>query len=237
MFYKIIHKVFQVVKHLIYFCFTLKFNKNLQLVKLLYYLSICTSAFNSLNFYTDGSLQKKDSGSNQTILMGVAWYNTKTEYTFKHKVTGIVSSTTPESLAILLVLEITPSNWSVNVYTNSQSVVYRLYSVIFGKYENTPILHIFKTSNWQIWKTIYYIIYLKNLLVSVIKIKVHSDNSFNNTADTLAKEGCYLSNSVYVYNNLAASRIHFALTNRETIIERNTRKFLKHITQNIHRGL
>src|SRR4051812_21835141 len=46
MFYKIIHKVFQVDKHLIYFCFTLKFNKNLQLVKLLYYFSICTSDSN-----------------------------------------------------------------------------------------------------------------------------------------------------------------------------------------------
>ena len=47
MFYKIIHKVFQVDKHLIYFCFTLKFNKNLQLVKLLYYFSICTSGNNT----------------------------------------------------------------------------------------------------------------------------------------------------------------------------------------------
>jgi hypothetical protein len=169
--------------------------------------------------------------------MGAAWYNTKTECTFKYRTTSITSSTILESLAILLALEITPSNRLVNIHTNSQSTIFRLKSIMSGDYKNIFISHILKISNWQIWEAICHTIYLKNLIIMVTKVEVHSDNFFNNTANTLAKEDCDLQNPVFVYNNSAASRISFTLTNRSIIVERNTRKFLKYITQNIHRGL
>jgi hypothetical protein len=63
-----------------------------------------------------------------------------------------------------------------------------------------------------------------------------SGNSFNDMANTLTKEACGLQNFVYTHNNLINSRIFFILANRNSIVEKNTRRFLKHMMQNIHRA-
>ena len=47
---------------------------------------------------------------------------------------------------------------------------------------------ILKTTAWQIWYNIAYIIKEKNISLTLKKIKAHSNNIFNEKADHLAKE-------------------------------------------------
>jgi ribonuclease HI len=197
---------------------------------------IAATGHDTLTFYTDGSLRKINPGPNQQILMGAAWYNVETECKFKHKVTGMASSTNPEGIAILSALEASPPNHTIEIHTDSQSALQRLQLITEGAYKHIPISHILKIPNWQTWEAINNLISQKNLTVHTFKVEAHTGNPFNDTADTLAKEGCRLQKPAYVHNNLTGSRIAFALANRGSIIEKNPRKFLKHMSQNIHRG-
>ena len=148
----------------------------------------------------------------------------------------MASSTNPEGMAILSALEVAPPNRTVRICSDSQSALQRLCLITSGEYDNIPILHVLKIPNWQTWEAIHNIITTKNLTVLFLKIEVHSGNTFNDIADETAKEACELQNPVFIYNNSDGSRISFALTNRNAIVEKNTRRFLRHMTQNIHRA-
>ena len=109
-------------------------------------------------------------------------------------------------------------------------------AIVRNKYENTPISHVLKIPGWQTWEAIYGTAKAKGIKIKVTKVEAHSGNTFNDTADSLAKEARNLGNPVYVHNNEDTSRIYFALACRGTIVEKNTRRFLRHITQNIYRA-
>ena len=190
----------------------------------------------TLTFYTDGSLHKEGPPLDPTVTMGAAWLNLETELSFKHRIEGTASSTNPEAKAILSAIEISPPNRTIHIYTDSQCAQLRLLAIARNEYGNTPISHILKISGWQTWEVIYNITRAKEIKIKVTKVEAYSGNPLNDTVDTLAKEARSLRNPVYVHNNEAVSRIHFALACRGTIVEKNTRKFLKHISQNLHRG-
>ena len=98
-------------------------------------------------------------------------------------------------------------------------------------------MHILKISGWQTWEAIYNITKAKGIKIKITKVEAHSSNTFNDTADLLVKEAWELRNPVYIHNNEAISRIYFSLVYWGTIVEKNTRKFHKHISQNLHRGI
>ena len=104
------------------------------------------------------------------------------------------------------------------------------------RYENLPVLHILKIPDWQTWEAIHNITETKTIKIEIFKIKAHSRNTFNETADILAKETRRLENSIYIDNNEAISRIYFTLACYGKIIEKNPRRFVKLVSQNFHRG-
>jgi len=102
--------------------------------------------------------------------MGAAWYNCETGVKMKHKVTGRASSTNPEVLAVLSVVEACPPNRVINISTDSQSVYFGLKAIIDGSYGNILLQHIIKKSEWPTWETIYLSLKEKNILCQVTKI-------------------------------------------------------------------
>jgi ribonuclease HI len=191
---------------------------------------------NVINFYTDGSLKIINKGPAQIVTMGAAWINTETEAKFYHKVKGSASSTNPESLAILSALEASPHGKTVNIFTDSQCAVSRLKAITTGQYDNLPIHHVLKIPGWQTWEAIRNIARTKNLTVLTHKVEAHTGDKWNEEADGLAKRGLSKATPAFAHNSSHSSRIAFALADRGEIIQKNPRKYLKHITQNVARG-
>src|SRR6185369_14336707 len=104
-----------------------------------------------------------DDPANPEVSMGAAWYNCETGVKMKHKVTGRASSTNPEALAVLSVIEACPPNRTINISTDSQSVYFSLKSIIDGHYDNIPLRHIIKKPEWPTWEAIYLSIREKNI--------------------------------------------------------------------------
>jgi len=73
---------------------------------------------NKLTFYTDGSLARNSDDPFHPI-MDLAWYNTKTGLSGKHRIEGYVSSTNSKAKAVLLALESCPPNTDVHIHTDS----------------------------------------------------------------------------------------------------------------------
>ena len=133
--------------------------------------------------------------------------------------------------------EISPHEREIHIHTDFQCAVQRTEVIINNTYQNTPISHILKIPGWQTWESIRNVIEIKALTVKIFKVEAHSGNPLNEEADTLAKEARRIENPVYIHNNEIGSWISFALANRNHVIEKSTRKFLKHISQNVYKGL
>ena len=79
----------------------------------------------------------------------------------------------------------------------------------------------------------------KGLKCRITKVEAHAGDTYNETADGLAKEATFSNlagKSIYIHHNIAISRTSFQLAVNYTPVTGNMRKHIKHTSQNIHRG-
>ena len=79
--------------------------------------------FNTIDFYTDGSLSNDDTSH---MTMGIGWttaFSDTSNYTFHAALSNNPSSTKAETIAILTALIMCPASATVNIFTDSQCCV------------------------------------------------------------------------------------------------------------------
>ncbi|RHZ87114.1 hypothetical protein Glove_40g116 [Diversispora epigaea] len=143
----------------------------------------------SIRIYTDGSLIKKDNNNSHVTTMGCGWcaFNENdTEFHFSSKVENFVSSTRTELMAILTAVYATPKRSRLYIFTDSQAAI----DAIANAAANPRKAHR-KLKNWTIVKAIEEIANIQNLTLQLEKVKAHSGVIHNETADKLAREGCF----------------------------------------------
>src|SRR5437762_13771398 len=89
-----------------------------------------------------------------------------------------------ELLAVLLALLVAPTNCSVNLYSDCESIIKHFDYINNGGL--IDIRNIFKQPHHNLWLTILQEIKKKNLTVACHKVVSHSNDHPNNTAYSLA---------------------------------------------------
>src|SRR6266540_3412933 len=184
------------------------------------------SDYNTVNFYTDGSLSH---GGSTRMTMSIGWtttFDNVDNLTFHAAISGNPSSTKAEIIAILTALITCPAHAIVNIYTDSQCCV-----DYFDRLKHTSSNALrYKKSlypNYLHWDIILEIILTLSLHVSLFKIQGHSNNHFNDIADNLANTDRHL----YILNTyvpqLTYWTCHFSWS--DYLIEQPLRPFLKSI--------
>jgi len=147
--------------------------------------SIChyNSHLTELTFYTDGSVI--DLGNSQCS-MGIGWiqlYNQNILHTFQSQIKFWPCSFKAELVAVLSAISTAPRNCSIQIFTDSQSVISKYNSLI----HTMPLSKPFNIPYWPIWNTLLNFIRSYNLNITFHKVIAHQDDVFNNKADQLAR--------------------------------------------------
>ena len=79
------------------------------------------------------------------------------------------------------------------------------------------------------------VIKTKNIDLHSHKVLAYSGNYHNNAADLAAKEAARETLNLKVHNSKKC-RFSFTLKHRNLIIEKNPKRYLKHLMQNVRRG-
>jgi len=182
-----------------------------------------------LIFYTDGSLIRGKKDNPSLDRMGAGWLqvDSKEEDIINEGAFGArgwPSSTKAELLVIWCVVLITPSESKIKIYTDSAAAIASIDNAI--KYETSRKR--IKKKNYSLVINIEDTIRTKKIEVELIKVKGHSDNKWNNRADSLAKEGANLQdNNRIIKEPIARSNVSLCWEN--TVIENPTRDFVKEV--------
>ncbi|RHZ45763.1 hypothetical protein Glove_655g2 [Diversispora epigaea] len=143
----------------------------------------------SIRIYTDGSLIKKDNNNSHVTTMGCGWCafdENNTEFHFSGKVENFASSTRAELMAILTAVYATPKRSRLCIFADSQAAIDAI-----AKAAANPRKAHRKLKNWTIVKAIEEVANIQNLTLRLEKVKAHSGVIHNETADKLAREGCF----------------------------------------------
>ncbi|PKK72655.1 hypothetical protein RhiirC2_776945 [Rhizophagus irregularis] len=183
-----------------------------------------------LTFYTDGSVQ--NIGTTHS-LSGYGWIQTQPltpRISFKGSTVFFPSSSKSESMGILTALLVAPFNCRINIYTDSANCITtfntRMHLGIVSPHQKL------KQSNFLLWDLIFLLINQKNLLVTLHKVPGHSNNLYNDEADTLAKAGAHIREPIIINHKFFAHQsLGFASWNRLHVIDRNVRKWADNVIQ------
>ncbi|PKY32258.1 hypothetical protein RhiirB3_491297, partial [Rhizophagus irregularis] len=142
-------------------------------------------------FYTDGSFSPIDVDSSTQTQMGFAWIEI-TDITpnsglpppsYKGALSFNPSSTKAEVYALLTAIIAVPDDSELDIFTDSQNVIHTFH-VVTNKLTSTR--RTLKCNNHLAWRLIDTLITKKSLIVRLHKVKAHSNNFWNDMADSLA---------------------------------------------------
>jgi ribonuclease HI len=137
------------------------------------------------HIYTDGSLDTSEFNVTGHVVMGAGWILKGSELSFGCGIVNFPSSTRPEILAILTAILAIPHNSKLTVYSDSQAAIDSINSALS---QNTRKLHLFKHNNFILIRTITELIKNKTLDFHLIKVKGHSNETWNDAANLIAKQ-------------------------------------------------
>lgn len=140
-----------------------------------------------IEIYTDGSLAFNERDLGGTTIMGAGWILKDTEISFHCGITKFPSSTRAEIVAILTAILATPSNNKLYIYTDSQAAIDGINNTLTLHQQSTA--HSLKQHNYILLHIIKDLLINKNITLQLEKVKGHSQNRWNDVADTLAKHG------------------------------------------------
>ena len=134
------------------------------------------------------------------------------------------SSYKAKLLAILSAICTYPRNSNITIYTDSQSVISK-----FNKLTPQPPgpNKQYSYNYWPIWHILLNLVRSYKLTIKLQKIIVHSNNTFNNLADSLAKNWNYITNLEFLHNNIYNLSDYLQYTTY--VFEQATRKSIKNI--------
>src|SRR5436190_12424779 len=107
-------------------------------------------------------------------------------------------------MAFFVLLTIFPDNFMCTIYSDSQSLINTYNEIIY----NLKPSRNFRRPMFPIWNLIHTWIYELRLNITLLKVKGHSDDIYNNHADKLARRGlsspviCISPNDIH-HNSLA----------------------------------
>ncbi|CAB5192257.1 unnamed protein product [Rhizophagus irregularis] len=162
--------------------------ENDNIIKELQGIADTLNPFNHIQFYTDGSYYSDF--SNNELPMGYGWTTSNIKgcnITYSGSLQFFPSSTKAEVMAILTALLVCPSGCDVFIHTDSQAAI-----DAFHKSKNLHSIsprRFNKINNNILWSAIHHIVKTLSLKVKLLKVKAHSGDYFNDTADGLAKAG------------------------------------------------
>ncbi|CAG8796051.1 5215_t:CDS:2, partial [Dentiscutata erythropus] len=151
----------------------------------------CTN--NKIETYTDGSCIKKKIPGNligqykKTVAMGygivikIEEQDKKEELTFKGITQGPLSSTRAELMAIAVLLDISPRNKTIKIYTDSSAAI----AAINGYIDLRKRKKRKSYKNPYILQTIEELIVKKEIKIELVKIKAHTGIKLNEKADQI----------------------------------------------------
>jgi ribonuclease HI len=192
-------------------------------------LDIASDTFrerNRFSFYTDGLVVIDSSSSNNS---GIGWVETfkAPHVTFKAQIKGKYSSIYDVELqSIITALLAVPAYSSIDIHTDSSSTVSDFNRIaLLNRTKHTRTIS--RIANHVLWIIIFDIIDYNDLEVNLFKVQSHSNNHFNNLADSLAKEG----RSAEVISINLSSNSHFGhiLKYDQHYLQTDLRKLIKHI--------
>ena len=96
------------------------------------------------------------------------------------------------------------------------------------------IREMIKKNCWTTWERLHTVLKTKQITVRSHKVPVHSGNLNNDTADLAAKRATREEQDVEIHNS-ENCRFSFTLKHRNTLIEENPRRYLKHLTQTLQK--
>ena len=168
----------------------------------------------SIQFYTDGSLQK-NLLTNSMSDMGLGWIgyidNDLTDaLTYQGRIFNWPSSTRAELAAIFTALLIAPRHANITINTDSQAAIDGIQAYSNSKNRMgkvTSRVH-FKSTNSSLISNIFYLTHSLDLNVVYVKVKGHSNIEGNNIADRLADEAVLKGSSVILSSSQRYSIQH-----------------------------
>jgi ribonuclease HI len=165
--------------------------------------------------------------------MGIGWVqvdNNQVIQSFSAQILNWPTSYKAELLAILSAISTLPRNSTIDIFTDSQSVISKYNKLLALSPHSSKQ---FKFNAWPIWHTLLNILKAFNIQLSLYKVQAHSDNPFNNLADLLANNHSTSPTLLFNYTNLYNP---FSIIQwNKSFIESPTRQFIKSIrkAQNI----
>src|SRR3954447_3783608 len=99
--------------------------------------------------------------------------------------TNWISAYKAEVMALFVLLLVIPDNTQCKVYSDCQSLINTFYKVK----NNLEPAQKYRRPMYPIWNLIIEWLHLRNITLVPIKVKGHSDNTFNQHADELARQG------------------------------------------------
>ena len=192
-------------------------------------VQISTNNLNSrsFNFYTDGSVINIGS---EHCTMGIGWVqvdnNNQISSKFNAQIKLWPSSYKAELVSILSAIATTPRNSTINIYTDSQSIISKYDELISPTFNPNKL---FKFNAWPLWHTFLNIMKSYQLQVIFHKVQAHTDNTFNNLADSLAKQHIISPYLNFNYTNIHNPYHILQWEEEKFFIEQATRPFIKNI--------
>ncbi|GET55573.1 ribonuclease H-like domain-containing protein [Rhizophagus irregularis DAOM 181602=DAOM 197198] len=195
---------------------------------------LATPPDNHYCFYTDGSLINLGTPD---VSMGWSWVQVLDGAGFfqsiaahAHKIIhNWPSSTRAEIAAIHAALTVTPPFSTVTIHTDSQSAIDGLRLCATFSYSNSRLYY--KTTNFELWAIIERLISSKFLSVTVVKVKGHSGNFYNDYADSLANSAHTSSSAILLSDLDQVSPHDFLLKYDDILCESNPRRLFKQYLQ------
>ncbi len=179
-----------------------------------------------LTFYTDGSLTNLNT---EDVAMGIGWTQVEPNTpnrNFSARVKDWPSSSRAELLAIMTALYTCPRTCTVCIFTDSLTTINRFNKLMKPLTTDRQRL---KVPNGTIWSTILKLIDKSDLHITFSKVKGHSNDINNDTADRLAKEG--RTKETMNFDNLVLSHNTVIFKWNGLTIEGSLRNHLKLVLQ------
>ena len=160
--------------------------------------------------------------------MGIGWVqilNNQVLHQFLASIKLWPSSYKVELMAILSAITTVSCNSQVLIFTDSQLIISKYQTQITLNHASTKQ---FKFNYWPIWQTLLNIVKSLNIQLNFTKVQAHSDNSFNNIADSLAKNHYTSLSTLQLNYNNTYNQYHILQWN-DFPIEHPTRYLVKDI--------
>jgi ribonuclease HI len=179
------------------------------------------------HIYTDGSLDILEFNVTGHVVMDAGWILKGAELSFECGIVNFPSSTRPEILAILTAILATPYNSKLTIYSDSQAAINSISSTLS---HNNKKPHIFKHNNFILLRAIHELIKDKTLDFHLVKVKGHSNETWNDAADLIAKRArktsrINIDKCIDLDSFLKHNDIYFYPIWNNFIIDRNIRSF------------